>query len=57
MITLGREGSVVDEVASMLLAQEGSSEEERPMMNKIEENVIEKINSKDTHVRLLSFLG
>ena len=41
-------------VIDMLLAQDANSEE-KPLIIKIEENVIEKISSKDAHVSLFSF--
>ena len=51
MITVGLEGSIAEVIIDMLLAQDAKSEE-KPLIIKIEENVIEKISSKDTHVSL-----
>ena len=51
MITVGLEGSIAEVIIDMPLAQDAKSEE-KPLIIKMEENVIEKISSKDTHVSL-----
>lgn len=54
MITVDREGSIAEGVINMLLAQDASPEDEKPIIIKIEENLIERIGLNDTHVSFFS---